>query len=321
MVRLLFLCLCVILCTGASAQIRERIVLNTKSGKIYGTLTVPARRAAGLPPVVIIVPGTGPTDRDGNSSIMINNSHLLLSDSLAKRGIASLRFDKRGLAASKAAASEEKLLFPQYADDVAGWVKMLKRGKRFSRIFIAGHSEGALIGVIAANKVPVSGIISIAGPGKPADSAIMDQLQKMPDMAAGTLDTARQLFRQLREEGHVHDVPPSGFYQSMFRSSIQRYVYSWIKFHPAEEFRKLNVPVLIIQGTADLQVDTTQAHRLAAAARDARLLMIPGMNHVFRLAPQDNPAVNMATYYDKTLPIRTELVQGIARFISQDKKN
>src|ERR1043165_7771862 len=138
------------------------ISLSTPTGKIYGTLTLP--NAKSKVPLVIIIAGSGPTDRNGNQNKWANNSLLGLGDSLARLGIASLRYDKRGVGASKAAASNEtKLKFDDYIDDAVGWVKKMQHDKRFSNIYIAGHSEGSLIGIVAAEKVVVAGLVSIEG--------------------------------------------------------------------------------------------------------------------------------------------------------------
>ncbi len=299
--------------SNAIAQKRDSVVLKTGTGNIYGTLTTP-KIPKGALPIAVIIPGSGPTDRDGNNGIMTNNSLRMLSDSLAKYGIASLRFDKRGIAASKAAADESRLLFTDYVSDVVAWVAKLRKDRRFNKIFIIGHSEGSLIGMLAAKKTPVAGYISIAGAGMPADSVIIGQLVAMQTVPAIVMDSTRQMFAQLRREGHVDSVP-KGFYQTMFRSTVQRYLVSWMQYDPAKEIVGMNIPALIVQGTADVQVDTAQALLLAAAKPEAALLIIPGMNHIFKDASAEDKGANIATYYDPALPVKRELVQGIVRFI------
>jgi alpha-beta hydrolase superfamily lysophospholipase len=249
---------------------------------------------------------------------MTNNSLRMLSDSLAEYGIASLRYDKRGIGQSKDAADESRLLFTDYVADVSEWIRMLRKDRRFGKIFVAGHSEGSLIGMLAVKKTPVAGYISIAGAAVPADVIIMGQIDGLPHIQRATADSARAFFAELKHKGHIDEVP-EGFFQAMFRKSVQSYLLSWIKHDPAKEIAGVKVPTLIIQGTADLQVDTVQAHMLATAKPNARLLIIPDMNHVFKEVTPANPEINSATYYDPLLPIKTELVQGMVAFIKKPK--
>ncbi len=312
--RLCSLLILALICSQATARRLDSVTLRTNTGTVYGTLTVPAK-PGGKTPVVIIIPGSGPTDRDGNSGEATNNSLRMLSDSLIRYGISSLRFDKRGIAASKAATDESKLLFSDYIDDVEGWIRLLRKDKRFNRIFIAGHSEGSLIGMLAARRTPVAGYISIAGAGLPADSIILQQLanaQAPPPLQ----DSTRMLFAQLRKEGRTDSIP-GPFFQSIFRPSIQRYLHSWIQFDPAREISLLKTPTLIVQGSNDIQVDTAQAHILSAARPDAELIIIPDMNHVLKEVKGDDRPLNISTYYDPSLPLKPELVQALVRFIRQ----
>ena len=175
-----------ILISGAFAQldikkdsnyIETPVTLETKTGNIYGTLTTPIQIKSS--PLVIIIAGSGPTDRDGNT-IMIkgkNNSLKYLANELGNAGISSIRYDKRGIAESKLAMkSEADLRFDDYVNDVIDWINKFKKDKRFSEIIIAGHSEGSLIGMIAAKGL-ADKYISISGAGEKAGTLIKKQLQ------------------------------------------------------------------------------------------------------------------------------------------------
>ena len=159
----------------------SEIVLKTSTGDIYGTLTVPA--AGGVTPVVLIVPGSGPIDRNCNSTAGINtDAYQMLADGFAGNGISTVRYDKRGVGESKdAMTAESDIRFETYIHDVVDWISKLKSDKRFSKIFILGHSEGSLIGMIVAQQADVAGFISLAGVGRPADEVLKDQLSdKLP---------------------------------------------------------------------------------------------------------------------------------------------
>jgi alpha-beta hydrolase superfamily lysophospholipase len=287
--------------------------ISTASGSVFGTLTLPSAKTP--VPLVLVIAGSGPTDRNGNQGKMKNNSLLALGDSLAKRGIATLRYDKRGVGASKEAAPEESALrFDDYIDDAAVWVRKLQQDKRFSRIYILGHSEGSLIGMLAAQRVPAAGLISIAGPAQPADSIIFKQLTASPMISAGMVDTVRLLFARLRNGEQIAQVP-DGFYQALLRPSVQPYVRSWIKYNPSEEIAKVKMPVLIIQGTTDIQVDTVEAHALAKAKSGSKLVIIKNMNHVLKNLSSREPMDNQLSYTDPGFFLSRELVPAIAGFV------
>jgi alpha/beta superfamily hydrolase len=150
------------------------VVLHTATGDIAGTLTIPNQ--TGKMPVALIIAGSGPTDRNGNNPMMKNESLQKLAHGLAANNIASLRFDKRGIGESRSAAkSEADLRFEDYINDAKGWIEFLKKDKRFSKVIVTGHSEGSLIGMIAALKL-AHGFVSIAGAGKSADKMLKEQL-------------------------------------------------------------------------------------------------------------------------------------------------
>ena len=154
----------------------SEIVLKTASGDIFGTLTIPENPNPS--PIVLFIAGSGPTDRDCNSAMGLKtNAFKMMAEEFAVNGISALRFDKRGIAESKAAMkSESELRFDDYIKDVVDWVTLLSADKRFSKIIILGHSEGSLIGMIAAGQAKVAGYISISGAGRAIDEVLKEQL-------------------------------------------------------------------------------------------------------------------------------------------------
>lgn len=292
-----------------TAKIISPVKLETASGTIYGTLLVPA--AKNNMPLVIFIAGSGPTDRDGNSPGAKNNSLKLLAEALNDNGIATLRYDKRGIGGSKEAFKAEKdLRFEHYIDDAAAWIALFKNDKRFGRVIIAGHSEGSLIGMIAANNAHASAFISIAGAGQPAATILRTQLQKQ---LGGFMQTVNPIIDSLAAGETVTSVPQG--LNAIFRPSIQPYLISWFRYDPATEIKKLAMPTLIIQGTTDIQVSTEDANALATACPQAKLVIIEGMNHILKEASADRQQ-NLATYINSTLPITTRLVQEISLFIN-----
>ncbi len=300
-------------CGTHEPRTESAVKLATGTGELEGTLLLP--EGGGDVPVALIIPGSGPTDRDGNGRAATNNSLKMLADGLSNRRIATLRYDKRGVGRSGAAAIQEvDLRFDQNVSDAGKWIDLLERDERFSSVFVIGHSEGSLVGMIASQDKPVSGFVSIAGAGSPADILLKEQLQSQPDMVR---TVALPVLQRLSQGKTVNDIDPLLY--SLFRPSVQPYLISWFKHDPAEEIAKLDIPVLIVQGTTDIQVSVQDAEKLAEANRKAELRIIEGMNHVFREA-DSNRAENIRTYYRPDLPIRPELVEAVAGFINSAEK-
>ena len=286
------------------------IVLQTTTGKISGSLSVPTTGKKFA--VVLIIAGSGATDRNGNNGVAVTaNSYKILADSLLQHHIASLRYDKRGIAESRITnAKEEDLSFEDYINDAAAWVALLKKDKRFSTIIIAGHSEGSLIGMIAAKISNANKYISIAGAGEPLYKTLKKQLAAQPDFIK---NKCYPMLDTLVMGQFVTDVPPMLY--SLFRPSAQPYLISLFKYNPALVIAKLTIPVLIINGTTDIQVSTTDADSLHAACKQSKLVIIKGMSHLLKEAPTDREK-NIALYNSiPNEPIKNELVQAIVNFI------
>ncbi|MGW8318680.1 MAG: alpha/beta hydrolase family protein [Candidatus Promineifilaceae bacterium] len=298
-------------------MMEEQAVLETTSGKIYGTLEIPV--GAGPFPVVLIIAGSGPTDRDGNSAGLPgkNNSLKLLAAALLSEGIATLRYDKRGIAASAAAApKEDEMHFETLVADASAWLSQLQDDPRFNLVTIIGHSEGSLIGMIAARDSGADAFISLEGPGCPAQETLLTQLggQLPPPL----LDDAKTVVGSLAAGHEVPALPPAlaeiPAMANLFRPTIQPYLISWFRYDPAQIVAELQMPVLIVQGTTDLQVSVDDAQQLVSAKPGAKLVLIHGMNHVLKEAPAERGA-NIKTYSDPNLPLAYGLVPEIVDFI------
>jgi hypothetical protein len=293
---------------GYSQSEEKAITLETASGKIEGSLLIPSTPEN--PPVVLIIAGSGPTDRDGNNPFMKNNSLKMLAEGLAEKGIASLRYDKRGIGESKSAGVEEsQLRFEHYVDDAKAWVALLAGDPKFSKIVVLGHSEGSLIGMIASQNKDVAQFISVAGVADPAAKTLKEQLKAQPAFVS---ELSNPILDQLEMGKQVDSVPPMLY--SLFRPSVQPYMISWFQYDPKTELAKLKIPILIIQGTTDIQVDVSNATALSEANLNAKLEIIEGMNHVLKPAPTDRTA-NIATYGMPALPLIDGLLERITTFI------
>lgn len=287
------------------------VALKTLSGIIHGTLTMP-KNASGKIPVVLIIAGSGPTDRNGNSpKLGLNgNTYKLIAEGLGKNGIASVRYDKRMVGESETGNKESDLRFEDYVDDAVGLINMLNNDQRFSKVIVLGHSEGALVGMLASIGQPVKAYISVAGAGDSADKILTEQMKSQPSYIAAEFKT---LLDSMRRGKTIDNIDPTLY--PIARPSIQRFLMSWCKYSPPRVLKNLKIPIQIIQGTTDLQITVADADKLKKAKSDATLNIIPGMNHVLKEAPQDRDK-NLATYSDPNLPLKAELMPDIVSFIN-----
>ncbi|WP_132279736.1 alpha/beta fold hydrolase [Neorhizobium sp. JUb45] len=280
------------------------------SGQLHGTLTLP--EGEGQVPAALILPGSGPVDRDGNLPNGKNESLKLIAHALAARHIATLRIDKRGIGESREAAPrEDDLRFGTYVDDAINWIKLLQDESRVEAIYLIGHSEGALVATLVAQEVEVAGVVLLAGAGEPAGKLIGRQLAAS-GLASTLKNRSDEILASLEDGQHVADIPPE--LAALYRRSVQNYLTSWLPLDPVRELAKLSCPILIVQGTSDLQISMDDAKLLAAASPTARLVAVEGMNHVLKSSPPGRRE-NLLSYNNPDLPLADHLVPAIADFI------
>lgn len=258
-----------------AGPISTEVVLTRAPAALHATLLTPEgpTRAAAL-----IIAGSGPTDRDGNSPLGVSSSsYRLLAEGLAEQGIASLRADKRGIGASAyPGMAEADLLFTDYSNDAAAWAAETARLTGQPCAWLIGHSEGALVALaaVANGDDAVCGLVLLAGAGRPIGAVLREQLANAPEPLRSQ---AMAILAELEAGRPVTDVPPQ--LAALFRPSVQPYMISWLPLDPAAMVAVWDGPVMIGQGTTDIQVGLTDANALAAARPDARLTIWEGVNH------------------------------------------
>ncbi|MDQ2679621.1 MAG: alpha/beta fold hydrolase [Candidatus Eremiobacteraeota bacterium] len=296
---------------SAPSFTQEPITLPIPVGTLAGTLLLPS--GPGPFPVALIIAGSGPTDRDGNSMVLKTDTYKKLAQGLAEQGIATLRYDKRSIGASLARQAESDLRFDDYVNDALALTALLERDERFTSVSIIGHSEGSLLGMLAARRDPnVRAFVSLAGAGRNLATILDEQIRANPNNPPNILKEVESINASLLAGKTVANTDP--LLAALFRPSVQPYVISEYKYDPAKEIAKLTIPVLIVQGTSDVQVGIADAKRLATAKPDATFVLIDGMNHILVDAPADR-SQNIATYSDPSLPLNTKLIPTIAAFL------
>lgn len=292
----------------------EPAALATPTGTLHATLDLPA--GAGPWPVVVQHPGSGPTDRDGNQAGMRNDSLKMLGRALAARGVAVLRVDKRGVGGSrKALPREQDIRLDSYAADLAGWVRWLRADGRFTKVGLVGHSEGALIALLAAADAKPDAIVSLCGPGRRLGDVLREQLANAPraNLPPDLHDASRMILSEL-ESGVLVKEPPF-LLASLFRPSVQPYLISALRHDPAALAAAYPGRLLAVTGTTDIQVPPADGERLAAARPGVRHVSVAGMNHVLKAVPTTDRAAQMRVYGDPSAPLHPELVGPVAGFL------
>lgn len=293
----------------AGAPVMDRPVgIGTGAKALHGTLTTPTGVTASA--AVLIINGSGPTDRDGNDlkDGARGQPARLLALALSQRGVVSLRYDKRGVGDSEGAGDPTSI--GQLADDAAAWIRLLKAQEGVRCVVIVGHSEGALVGALASQQERLCGLAAVNGASQNLGDLIEAQgavVRRSPEVSA----KIHEIILALRSGATVRDVPPG--YEGVFGPKTVEYTRSQISLDPVAEFAKVTAPVMIIQGDNDLQETVESAKRLAAAVH-VQPVIISGMTHALKLAAKDVKA-NIETYTNPDLPLAPSFVQAITEFV------
>lgn len=291
------------------------VVLPSEPAPLHGTLLTPEGPTRAI---AVILPGSGPTDRDGNSpGGLVASTYRLLAEGLAEQGVATVRIDKRGVAGSAAAAvAEQDLTFQTYIDDARAWAAEAARVTGRPCVWLIGHSEGSQIALAAAQdgNESVCGLVLLAGAGRPAGVVLREQFQA--GLPPALLAPAFAALDELEAGRTVTDAPAE--LAGLFRPSVQPYLISWIGLDPVDLIEDYAGPVMIGHGSTDIQVGMVDARALSAARPTARLVVWEGVNHVLKVAPADR-AANIAVYSDPNLPLAPGVVEDVTAFILEPR--
>ena len=304
-----FLVLFISLCLSSSLLAQESNFTKqdiSVNKHIDGTLLSPNN--VKKPNLAIIIAGSGPTDRDGNQNFLKNNSLKKLAVNLTNNNIATYRYDKRIVKQLKSNNLDKNIIFDHFVTDAKSVIDYFKSTKNFNKIYVIGHSQGSLVGMLAA-KDRADGFISLAGAGQSIDQVIIEQVNKT---APNFTEDTKRIFKTLKEGKTTTDYPMA--LSSIFNIEIQKFMINWMKYNPTEVLSTLNIPILVINGTKDLQVSESEAKLLKEANKDATLKIIENMNHVLVTIEGDD-LENSKSYAETQRPIAEGLIDTITNFI------
>ncbi|WP_166965712.1 alpha/beta hydrolase [Yeosuana marina] len=274
---------------------------------IDGTLLTPNN--VENPNLVIIIGGSGPTDRNGNQNFLKNNSLKKLAEDISENGIATYRYDKRVVKQIKQGAIDKNILFDDFVTDAISVIDYFKNTGKFNKIYVLGHSQGSLVGMLAAEN-KADGFISIAGAGQPIDQIVIEQIAKTYPVFT---DDAKRIFESLRNGQKTAKYPPE--LAAIFNIEIQSFMMNWMQYNPQEEIKKLQIPILLINGTSDLQVEAKEATLLKEAAPKATLKIIDKMNHILVPITDNDNLENSKSYNEPNRQLSPELIEAITEFV------
>jgi pimeloyl-ACP methyl ester carboxylesterase len=321
-----FFALTILLAMTPSIAIADSVETEIEApgpnGPLKGLMLSPD--AAGAP-VVLIIPGSGPTNRDGNSLHGLDtDTYKLLAQGLAAHGIASVRIDKRGMFSSHAAIPNgNDVTIADYASDVHDWAKTIGEKTGAKCIWVLGHSEGGLVAMVAAKDNPpdICGLLLVAAPGRKFGDILKEQMRSNPanapilDEALRDIDT---LEAGKRVELSIEHTRPEIF--SIFQPAVQGFLIDLMSYDPPKVLASYKGPVLILQGERDIQIGVDDAKLLKAADANAKLVLLPDVNHVLKTVDSDDRMANLKTYFDPKLPLAPGVVETITDFITAASK-
>lgn len=289
----------------------------------YGNLEGEAIIVADAKAAIVIVPGAGQIDRDGNSGAALeSDSYRMLAEGLAHAGFSTLRIDKRGSFGSRnAIAIPEDVSIASQAADLGLWQQALAERAGTRCVWIAGHNEGGLVALLAANgEVKPCGLLLLATPGRPIRELMIEKSMTDPLDAPSLAETDRILSDLRKRKADDPKMFEAALLQ-MIKSPIinpvgERHLVDLLGYDPAEIARKVTLPVLILRGDRDVQVTLVDSKLLASVMPQASVVELSGMTHMLK---QDVPGVRFATYRNPKLPLAPEIVPTIADFIGTNK--
>ena len=289
---------------SAPSPLSQEVAWSAAGVSVRGSLTLPAAEAPW--PAVLLIAGSGPSDRDWNSPGLAgtNGSGKLLAEALAGRGIAMLRYDKRGTGATPAHPPHRWADFE--AEQVGGLALLAGYpGIDPGRLYVVGHSEGALHALRLAGRgdLPIAGLGLLAAPGRPLAEIVAGQFERGYAAAQAQWPAAeRAAFRAMMAalaSGGEAPVLPRGaspsleaLGQALFDSRERPFLAEIMRFEPLPAVRGLKLPLLVAGGLKDTQLeigadlDALIAAALASASPRVSTHRVARADHMLKREPR-----------------------------------
>lgn len=305
--RAILAALLMLVCFGQASAEESKI----RVGAIDAYLTVPPN--VEKPPVALLIAGSGSTDHDGNGPKLKPATLKKLSDALVARNIATLRYDKRGAGGwKKEFGNPADFRFKDFVDDAASLVDYLRGSGQFSKIAVVGHSEGGLVAILTANRVPLDRLVLLATSARTQGELLKAQLEKqLPPEQVAPIEKAIDAIMA----GQIVDPPPAGL---AIAPAMQPSIASTFTEDPIDPMKKVNIPTLIIAGGRDRQLARVDFLALTDTDFAAKSLWLPDMNHV--LVDVTDEADDVASYNEAERPLDPALIDAVTNFIDETKR-
>ena len=282
----------------------EEILITNDSIELPGTLTFSKTKT----PLIIWIHGSGNIDRNGNQGNIVKANYIKqFRDHINKKDIAFFSYDKR-TANKKNFPHLKNTLFTDFVKDAEKVIAHFKNDNRFTKIILIGHSQGSLVAMLAGKNIDK--YISLSGPARPFDEVFIEQISKQSPMM---VPFVKAHLKELKETGSIKKVNP--FLASLFAKQNQPFLANWMQFNPSEAIKKLEIPILIINGDKDLQVPVSDAKQLHQANTASELVIIKNMNHILKDIQKEDD--NMKSYYSADFPIAEQLIKTVTTFINK----
>lgn len=287
----------------------NEVKVKVNGGYLYGNILEPSDNSKST--IVIITAGSGPTDRDGNSSILTgrNDSLKYLAYGLKDKGIASFRYDQRPSGKSYRTLTDKNINFDLLVEDLVECIKYIKVNKNYDKIYLIGHSQGALISVLAAQQEDVDGVVTIAGAVRSIDMILLDQIRRQDKELSEILEVELEKIK-----AGLDSTSDNKEIKQLLSGENGEFIRRWMEYDPAAEIKKLDIPVYFIYGTADLQIKPSELDYLDDIINDNKYKILENMNHVLKVSPEDEKE-NLKRYSYPGYPLHPELIKSIEEFI------
>ena len=308
--RFVFPALCFFLTASITAADTLEIAAPGPIGALAGTLELPEAPLA----TALILPGSGATDRNGNSELFQADTYRLLAETLAEYRIATARIDKRGLGGSLDAVEDgNDVSFADYIADTRAWRDTLLAQTGHDCLWLIGHSEGSLIAMMAEGEGQICGLVLLTVPGYVVSEELVQQMVRF-SFGTADADALRNGMEALIEGRPISDADLPPTLRQMLPEEVRGFAAELFATDPAALLADTTGPVMAVHGTADIQISAEGLPRLHEAREGVLFVTLAGMSHMLKTEELGSDGLYQS-YIDPSLPLHPDLVPPMVDFI------